>query len=129
MRTQIAIGALAAIAAALAVALGVTLANADDGNDHVAMMMGQPGYSGMMGAVGSMNSEAMLQHMKEVLGEDAFNRMQQHLRDHWSGGAMMDDAQVDQMMHGMMDGMMTQMGMEPSMDGHHPMAPGATPTR
>lgn len=131
VRSQILIGALAATAAALAIALGVTLASADDDNDHVAMMMGQPGYPGMMGAMGSMDSAAMLQHMKEVLGEDAFNRMQQHIRDHWSGAAMMDDTELDQMMHTMMDGMLGQLGMEPAMDEHHsrPLAPGATPTR
>lgn len=111
--SRILVGGLAATAAALAIALGVTLASADDGNDHVAMMMGQPGYAGMMGAMGAMDSPSMLQHMREVLGDDAFNRMEQHFRGHMSGSAMTDDAQIDQMMHTMMDGLMRQMGVVP----------------
>ena len=71
----------------------------------------------MMGAMGSMDSAAMLQHMKEVLGEDGFKRMQEHLQPHQQGGPVTSGTQIDQMMHTMMDGMMAQMGLVPATTG------------
>jgi hypothetical protein len=37
-------------------------------DDH--MMDDGQGFAGMMSAIGSMDSDAMLAHMKEVLGEE-----------------------------------------------------------
>jgi hypothetical protein len=121
--SRILIGGLAVAVVALAVALGLVLAAEDDDDGDHMMLMAQSGYAGMMGAMGSMDSDAMLQHMKEVLGDEGFKRMQQHLQDHRSGGAMTGDTQVDQMMHTMMDGMMGQIGLIPSTGGQ-----GGTPT-
>jgi len=124
------VAVLGVLAIGLTIALGVTLAMRGD-DDHDGMMMsGQAGYAGMMGAMGSSDSEAMLQHMKEVLGADGFARMQQHLSDHQGGGPMTGNPQIDQMMHSMMDGMMGQMPGLTTPDPHHPTpgAPAASPT-
>jgi hypothetical protein len=125
-RCQLLIGVLGASTADLAIALGITLANAV-GDDHAGRMKSQDGYTGMMGAMGAMDSSAMLQHMREVLGEDGFNRMQEHLQAHRSG-ALTGDTHLDQMMHTMMDGMMGQIGLMPVPDEHHPTRVPVTPT-
>lgn len=125
-RSQLVIGALAATTAALTITLGITLANAD-GDDHAGMMKSQGGYAGMMGAMGAMDSSAMLQHMREVLGEDGFNRLQEHLAAHRSG-ALTGDTDLDQMMHTMMDRMMGQMNLMPVPEEHHPTRTPVTPT-
>ena len=81
---------------------------------------------GMMQAMGDMDSDALLTHMHEVLGEDGYERMLEHFRDHRSGGPMTGDAAVDGMMHQMMDGMLQQM---PDDSGQMmPMMPGMTST-
>ena len=77
-----------------------------------------------MSAMGGADSDAMLNHMKDVLGDDGYNRMQQHFRDHQSGGSMSGMADIDQMMHAMMDGMMAEMPADsndilPLGDPHH----------
>ncbi len=129
-RTGILIGGLGIAVVALAVALGVALATGDDDNDDHSMLMNQGGYAGMMGAMGSMDSDAMLQQMRGVLGEDAFKVMQQHMQDHKPGAAMTGNSSIDQMMHTMMDGMMGQIGLVPKADERHetPAAPSASPT-
>lgn len=108
-RTRLVVGALGVIIVALAVGLGLAVAMGDDGH----MMPGGSGYPGMMRAMGMMDRDGMLQHMKEVLGDDGYARMLQHMQDH-RGGAMSSNAQMDQTMHMMMDGMMGQMGLIPT---------------
>lgn len=123
------IGVLALTAAGLAVTLGVVLASEDDDSDRVSPGMG--GFAGMMQAMGSMDSEAMLTHMRPVLGEEGFARMQEHIRDH-NSGQMGANGEMDQTTHAMMDGMMGQMGLIPGQDQqdeHHetPSAAAGTP--
>lgn len=105
------IAALLLAVAGLGVALGIVLATDEDGDDG-GRMMGQgqgQGIPGMMSAMADMDSDAMLAHMKEVLGDDGYQRMRQHFQDHGSGAPMTGMTDVDQMMHAMMDGMMAEM--------------------
>ena len=112
------IAALAATVIVLAVALvAVIVTNTDDSEDD-GMMTGAAAsgsYMGMMQAMGSMDSDAMLTHMREVLGEDGYQEMLQHLSAHRSGGPMTSTPKIDTLMHQMMDGMMQQM---PDDSGH-----------
>ncbi len=57
-----------------------------------------------------MPTEERVARMREVLGDEAFAQMQEHIAQHQSGQGMMG-TNVDGMMHQMMDGMMGQMGM------------------
>lgn len=131
---RIVVGVLIAIVVGLGIAVGVMATR--DNQDSVAMgsHMGgtDDGYQGMMGAMGSMDSEAMLGHMREILGEDGYNRMMQHLQDH-RDGMTTGDAGVDGMMHQMMDGMMQHMPADsqdilpPDVDQHHEPPVAGTP--
>ncbi|MFN0145626.1 MAG: hypothetical protein ACKVT1_03885 [Dehalococcoidia bacterium] len=128
------IAVLAIAVAGLGAALGITLATDDDDGETAQMMVQGQGVAGMMSAMAAMDSDAMLVHMKEVLGEDGFQRMQQHFRDHASGAPITGMADIDQMMHRMMDGMMAE--MPPDVDnmlprsGHRDMPRAAsTPTQ
>lgn len=117
--TRTIIGVLAAAVIVLGIALGVALASDDD--QDADMITDVQGYAGMMSAMASMDSEAMLAHMKEVLGEDAFDRIEDHFR---GGTPMADMSEIDQMMHMMMDGMMAKMPPDsesilPPLDEHH----------
>jgi hypothetical protein len=116
------IGVLAIAVVGLGTALGIALASDEDGSDDQAMD-GQ-GMTGMMSAMASMDSDAMLAHMKEVLGEDGFRRMQEHFQNHDSSMPMTGMTDVDTMMHAMMDGMMAEMPADsnnilPPSDAHH----------
>ncbi len=139
MNTQAKI--IVAVLVVAVVALGVTVGvmAASDGDRETTVSshtgMNDAGYPGMMGAMGSMNSDDMLKHMREVLGEDAYQRMLAHMTDHRNGASMSDMTTVDQMMHRMMDGMMQNMPMGGGMllppgNGMHneSPAPAATPT-
>lgn len=136
MNTQakIIVGVLVAVVAGLGITVGV-MATSDDGrNDSMSSPMdGDDAYTGMMGAMGDTDSDAMLSHMREILGADGFQRMMDHLSDHRNGGPMTGDPNVDQMMHSMMDGMMQHMPvdgdnvMPPGRDEHH-VTPAATGT-
>ncbi|HLF79953.1 MAG TPA: hypothetical protein VJB57_20940 [Dehalococcoidia bacterium] len=117
-QAKIIIAALAALAVVLMIGLVVSLANDDDDFD---MSMSGNHSMGMMQAMGNMNSNAMLEHMREVLGEDGFQRMLGHMREHRSGAAMPNGSSVDDMMHRMMDGMMQQMPADRG--GNMPMSP------
>lgn len=127
------IGVLGALVIALAVTLGVVLAMDEDGTSARAHMDGDDSFVGMMQSMGALDSEAMLDHMSDVLGPDGFQRMQDHLSEHRTGGSMTRDSDVDQMMHQMMDGMMQHMPADgddillPESDEHH-VAPAATGT-
>lgn len=125
-RARAIIAGLSAVVVALAIALFVVAADAGD-DDGVAGHDGMGNsYMGMMQAMGEMDSEAMLSHMREVLGQDGYQRMLQHFQDHRNGRAMPGDGTVNGMMHQMMDGMMQQM---PDTEGEHmPMNPAASPT-
>ena len=127
MNTQakIIIGMLVAVAAGLGIAVGVMAAGNDDHSDgrmgnH--MDGNDNGYQGMMGAMGSMDSDDMLRHMRDVLGEDGYQRMLAHMADHGNGTPMSGTSAIDQMMHTMMDGMMGQMPMD-----RGNMMPGSSP--
>lgn len=107
---KIGLGAAIGLAAAVAlVAAIVWAADGDDGdwfagqgmsrNDHVA---------GMMGSMADMDNERMLEHMQQVLGDEAYVQMLEHMTDHRST-PMMGGESIDAMMHQMMDGMMDHM--------------------
>lgn len=109
-QAKIVIGAIAALAAILAIGLAVSLANDDDMGMGAGMSMSNGNHSmGMMQAMGDMDSDAMLEHMRQVLGEDGYQRMLAHMQDHRNGGEMPSGASIDDMMHRMMDGMMQQL--------------------
>lgn len=117
--TRTIIGVLAVAVVGLGIALGVALTDDDGSEDH--MMDDGQGVAGMMSAMADMDSDAMLEHMKEVLGEDGFNRMRQHFQE---GTPTTEMAEVDEMMHRMMDGMMAKMPADsnnvlPPSDEHH----------
>ena len=105
----------------LAVALGVTLADDENGTHDAG-----PGYPGMMMAMGSMDTGVMLKRMKEVLGPDDFQKLMGHMRD---GMPQTSDPQIDQLMHRMMDSMLAEMPMDSTgqmpAGGHHPATPPA----
>ena len=122
-RARIIIGGLGALAVILAVALVAVIATNGGGGTAMHGGVGGSAPMGMMQAMGNMDSDAMLAHMREVLGEDGDQHMLQHFRDHLSGGPMTGDTAIDGMMHQMMDGMMQQM---PDDSGH--MMPRATVT-
>lgn len=129
MNTQakVLIGILVAALIGLGAALGVVLATGDGEGDNVidSMMNGNDGFAGMMGAMSSGDSDAMLAHMRDVLGEEGYQRMLTHLADHRDGAPMTGDPDVDDMMHQMMDGMMQHMPpdsdniLPPGNDAHH----------
>lgn len=108
------IAVLVVATVALAVTLGIVLATDDDGSagNHP---MGD-GYAGMMGAMAAMDSDAMLERMREVLGEEGFQAMLEHMQEHQAGTDGPMAPGVDGMMHQMMDGMMSMM---PADSGGH----------
>lgn len=105
-QAKIIIAALSALAVILVIGLAVSLAM--DGDDMHTNANGDH-FMGMMQSMGNMDSDAMLEHMREVLGEDGYQRMLSHMREHRSGAAMPTGSSIDDMMHRMMDGMMQQM--------------------
>ena len=105
--TRAIIGVLGVAVVGLGIALGVALARDNRSDDH--RMDRVQGAAGMMSAMADRDSDAMLEHMKEVLGDDGFKRMQQHFQDHRSGASMTGMTDIDQMMHTMMDGIMANM--------------------
>jgi hypothetical protein len=117
MNTQakVIIGALVALAAGLGIAAGVMAAGNDDhSHGRMGNHMGgnDNGYQSMMGAMASMDSDDMLTHMRDVLGQDAYQRMLAHMADHQGGTPMSGNSAIDQMMHTMMDEMMGQKPMD-----------------
>jgi hypothetical protein len=134
MNTQarIFIGGLLVAVMALGVVLGIVLATDDgDGNGTTSpdVTDNGDGFMGMMAAMATMDSDAMLQRMHDVLGEEGYQRMLTHFRDHQNGTATTPDSAIDQMMHQMMDGMMQHMPMDSG--GMMPGTPGMrrqTPT-
>lgn len=121
-QAKIVIGAMAALAAILAVGLAVSLASDDGMGMGGGMSMSDANHSmGMMQAMGDMDSDAVLEHMRQVLGEDGYQRMLAHMQDHRNGGEMPSGASIDDMMHRMMDGMMQQLPGDNG--GSTPMGP------
>ena len=117
-QAKIIIAALTALAVVLVLGLVVSLAMDDD--DMQTNMNGSHSM-GMMQGMGNMNSDAMLEHMRAVLGEDGYQRMLGHMREHRNGAAMPNGSSIDDMMHRMMDGMMQQMPADSG--GNMPMGP------
>lgn len=114
-QTKVLIGILGAVVVGLGVALGVVLAN--DGGDssraNQRMMNSDDSFTSMMGAMGSMDSDAMLGRMHDALGDGQYQRMLDHFREHRSGASTTGaDAAIDKMMHEMMDSMMQRMPMD-----------------
>jgi len=123
MNTQakISIAGLTAGVAVLIIALAIALSSDDD--DGMGHMNQTNGYTGMMQAMGNMDSDRMLERMREVLGAEGYQRMLDHIAEHRKAGQMSGNAGMDSMMHQMMDGMMQQMPADrnnvmPMMPGH-----------
>lgn len=132
------LAALGLAVVGLAAGLVVVLATDDDEADTPPAAMHQMGldddFVGMMGAMTAMDSDAMLEHMREVLGEEAYEQMLTHMEEHQAGGPMTGESEIDRMMHQLMDGMMQQMpadaeGRMPSgLDEHDATMPPADGT-
>lgn len=124
------IGLLATAVIALGITLGVVIASDNGDGDGVTMMdrdgmmNGGDSFMGMMTSMGSGDSEQMLRHMRDILGEDGYERMMGHFQDHGEG-MMTGDGALDGMMHRMMDGMMQHLSddggdaLPPGTDAHH----------
>ncbi|HXH23237.1 MAG TPA: hypothetical protein VNN10_14525 [Dehalococcoidia bacterium] len=95
--TQIVVGGLAAVALTLAVALGVVLAVDDHDRWHA---MDGAHHGAMPGGMEFSDWAAMQQRMREVMGDEAYQRMLGHMTDHAA-------------MHGMMHGATPAMPMTP----------------
>jgi len=101
----------------LSATVAVLAASGDDGNMNGRM----DGNQGMMGTMESMDSDAMMVYMRDVLGEEAYQRMLEHFADQQNGAMMPDDPRAGQMMGSMMDGTMQDGGgiMSPGGPHHH----------
>ena len=106
-RTPWIVAGLAVVIAVLVVSVTAFVAMNGDDDDHMGRIDND--YMGMMGAMGRMDSDDMLERMRSILGEQDYQQMLAHMAAHRAGGAMRDDAGIDGMMHRMMDGMMQQM--------------------
>lgn len=92
---------------ALALALGIVLAS-DNGEADSGHRMDE-GYGGVAEAMAAMDSEAMLPRMRDLLGEQRYAAIVEHMQDHRDDTAEPHGADADGMMHEMMDGMMSTM--------------------
>lgn len=79
-------------------------------------------YMGMMGAMGDMDSGDMMTHMRDMMDDETFAQMQEHMADHESM-PMPSGMSTDGMMHQMMDGMMDHMMSGRSGDHHGRVTP------
>lgn len=107
---KVAIGALSVIVAVLGIGLGVSLASDDGGGSSGGYWNSGNGdaYNGMMGAMGQGDWQGMQDYMRQSLGEDGYQQMQEHMTSDgcdWSEG----DDDMDGWMHGMSYGMMYRM--------------------
>lgn len=123
-QAQLIIGALLAVVVGLGVTVGV-LAAGDDNSPTSTSMDAGDAYMGMMGAIADTGSGVMVDHMREVLGEEGYQRMLDHVAAHREGGTMTDDAGMDQMMT---DGVMQKMpadsgNVTPPANGEHHETP------
>jgi hypothetical protein len=108
-RLGLAIAGLSVAVVVLSVALTIVVLRDDGGTVATAQMPMGGGYMGMMQAMGGMDSDAMLSHMRDVLGDEDYARMLAHLEEHRRGGPMTRHPEVDEMMHRMFDGMLELM--------------------
>jgi hypothetical protein len=117
-RLAVAVVALLAIAVVgLGVGLAVAIMDGGDNNAFSGMAHRQGGsYGGMMGAMAMMDADAMLERMREVLGEEGYQAMLAHMQAHRDGTAGPYAPGIDGLMHQMMDGMMSM--MDPDARGH-----------
>ena len=103
------IGGLSAAVVVLSVALAIVVVRDDPDTVDTAQMPMGGGYMGMMQAMGRMDSDVMLTHMRDVLGDEDYELMLAHLEEHRRGGPMTRHPEVDEMMHRMFDGMLELM--------------------
>jgi len=117
----LAIGGLSAAVVVLSVALAIVVVRDDPDTVATAQMPMGGGYMGMMQAMGRMDSDVMLTHMRDVLGDEDYQLMLEHFEEHRRGGGMSPHPDLDRMMHRMMDGMMELMPADSG--GVMPMRP------
>ena len=134
-RAIIIIGGLVAAILGLGITLDAVLAT-DDGDDTSGDPYGVAAgdeFMGMMDTMGDLDSGTLVEHMRDVHGEDGVGRMLGHMREHGDGGPMTGDPTIHDMTHRMMDGMMEHMRTEGGVmsgdpDTHHQTpAPRRTP--
>jgi len=112
--------AVIAVLGALVVVLLVALLAAADDDMPIRRGADPEGrYAGMLRAMGNRDTDGMLERMREVLGDDAFQRMLDHFAEHRRGSSP-GDPRIDSLMHQIMDGLMEQM---PPGRGGMPMHP------
>lgn len=101
--------AIIAVLGALVIVLLAAVLTAGDGGMPMHRDNGPAGgYAGMLQAMGDRDTDRMLDRMRELLGDDAYQLMLEHFAEHRRGAAT-DDPRIDSMMHRMMDGLMEQM--------------------
>lgn len=122
------IGGLTVTVVVLSIALTVVItrdgAADQSGTAGTIAMAGMPmggGHMGMMQAMARMDSDGMLERMREVLGENGYQRMLEHMTEHRQGGPMASHPDIDEMMHRMLDGMFELMPAD--RNGVMPMRP------
>ncbi len=124
---KVIIGVLGAAVVALAIGLGVALATGGDHNasddgftsnsgGYYGMMGGTGGYDnmmgnsggyyGMMGAADRGDWQSMQTYMRQVMGDDLFNQMQQQVKDGTCPST--GNTHLDDFMHGWMYSQMYQ---------------------
>lgn len=116
-KTKAIVVTLVAALLGLSATVAVLAASGDDGDMNGRM----DGNQGMMSTTESMDSDAMMVYMRDVLGEEAYQRMLDHFADQQYGAMMPDDPGAGQMMGSMMDGTMQDGGgiMSPGSPHHH----------
>jgi hypothetical protein len=119
--TKIAAVALGGFIIGALLVAGVAMAAGGDHDSDSSMgtMNSNDQFVGVMRAMGSMDYGQMQERMREVLGDDAYARMLDHMDNNHQPMPMSGTASIDQMMHYMMDGMLGAM---------HGSAGTATPT-
>jgi hypothetical protein len=114
MNRQILIAGVVAVlvaVVAITMAIGVVIGTAidDDHHDRISERDGDDPFLGMMGAMGGLDTDDMLGHMGEVLNDEDYALMLEHMEEHREGDATGNASGVDGMMHRMMDGMLGHM--------------------
>lgn len=102
-RVRLVIGALVVAVVALATGLVIVLAGESPSMTGGGSMMGGSAMMGTM-TMTPEESAAMVAHLKEVLGEDGFRRLQEHYRAGSMDGmtGMTGMTEMDRQMHTMM---------------------------
>lgn len=97
------------VGALLMASVALAAGGENNGDSKMGRMGNNQQFMGMMSSLGSMDYGEMQDHIREVLGDDAYARMLDHMDDNHQAMPMSGTASIDQMMHYMMDGMLDAM--------------------